>query len=114
MVDISLSAPFLLKAAKQVDMQLRAPRQSSHHSVIDPKDDIEQMVTHILEKEVTISHEHRTGKPFNDPLIMGSEKVGSGLIEKYIASTDDDYDVNDELHVGMEETDLDYELYHTD
>ena len=33
------------------------------------------MVTHILEKEVTISHEHRTGKPFNDPLSRPTEPL---------------------------------------
>ena len=68
------------------------------------------MVTHLLEQNVTC--EHRTqGKAFDDPLVKGAEKVGNGVVEKYIQRTDADEEMMDEENI-LDVNDLQYELHH--
>ena len=110
-MNVSLCASFLLKIAKQADIELRTPQQTSHHTVRAAAGDINEMVTHLLKHKVTCEQEHRKGgTPFSDPLVKGAAKVGS--IEKYINNIDDSETATEVTEEN--EVDLSYELCNTD
>jgi len=108
-VNVSMCAPFLLQIAKQADVELRTPQQSSHHTVREATGDIQKMVDHLLEHRVTTEH-RKEGAPFSNPVTKGAEKVAGGIIEKHINNTEESETVTETVPES-DEIDISYELH---
>ena len=109
MVDVSLCGLLLLDAARKVDSALKTPFQAGHHTTSDPSQDIQKMVTCLLEERVTCDAQ-RKGTRFECPQEKGSNKMGEAFV-RYVQGNDEDED-----DVDIEEAimDIDYELSLTD
>lgn len=52
-VDVSLSALFLMEAAKKANRAFGVTPQTSAHTTRDAENDIDKMVNHLIQKNVT-------------------------------------------------------------
>ena len=69
--DVSMSALFLMEAAKKCDKIFGTTPQSTAHTVRNSKSDIEKIRQYLLEKEITTEKPGRVASPFIDPLLTG-------------------------------------------
>ena len=108
-VDVSLSALFLMEAAKKADRAFDVTPQTSAHTIRNAENEIDKMVNHLLHKDVTTEVIGRSTPEFSDPTEQGWKKLGSTdwLKRTLLKANTDDLDVGEE----MGEVDLDYELY---
>lgn len=65
-----MSVLFLLEVAKKTDHAFQLTPQSSAHTVLNAKADIEKMVKHLLDKKTT-ADSGRTSPAFSDPIEAG-------------------------------------------
>ena len=72
--DISMSALFLLEAAKRADREFCTHRSSSH-TVKDVNKDIDTLVDHLHQKKVTTIVSERNSPTFTDPTDSGLKKL---------------------------------------
>ena len=107
--DVSLSALFLLEAAKKTDRQFGVTPQTRRHTIRDSVKDIQKVVLHLIENTVTAEMPDREKPKFNHPTEKGWKKLSSsGWLEGILSSS-----LVQELETETErgEVDLDYELY---
>ena len=72
------------------------------------------MVTYLLQESVTCEIEERSERwKFEDPYLKGTHKIGNGVVEKYITSSAEDIDEQEETDIENI-VDLDYELADVD
>ena len=106
--DLSLSALFLMSAAKKVDKEFNCHRTTTH-SVRDAKRDLDKMVDVLHENHVTGVLEGRNTPQFEDPTEKGLKKlcntcwVQETLARNPLGESELQQDAN---HV----VDLDYEI----
>ena len=104
-----MCALVLLDAAKRTDLEFGAPYQSSHHTTKSADDDINKMVTYLIEKRVTQQSEDGAKIPFKDPLVTGMQKLVDGWLKKFLVSSEE-LDTNTEDDPSNE-VELNYELH---
>ena len=75
-VDVSLSALFLLEAAKKADRALDVTPQTSAHTTRNAENEIDKMVNHLLQKDVMTEVIGRSIPEFSD----ATEKYGRNLV----------------------------------
>jgi len=112
MVDVSLCGLFLLDAAWKVDVALKTPFHSGHHTTSNPSQDIQRMTTYLLEEKVTCDAQHK-GPKFDCPQQKGSNKMGEAFV-RYVQGDDDDDDNTENISDEEDIVDIDYELFLTD
>ena len=107
---VSMSALFLLDAAKTTDESLGVSPQTTSHTVRDAKRDINKMRSHILEYNVTKSVMNRTTPIFVDPTSEGFKTTN--WLKETMSRTPPttEVQVNED---GETEIDLNYELCDT-
>lgn len=106
-VDVSMSAPFLLEAAKKCDQLFGVPPPSTRHSVQDAVADINKVLVHLMECGISTENKDRTTPPFKDPTENGIATLCKGdWLQKRLLSTEFEPEEEQECH----EIDLDYEL----
>ena len=109
--DVSLSALFLMDAAKKADHAFGITPQSSAHTVRSVENDIHKMVQHLMQKKVTSHVSSRSDSPFTDPTVKGWEKLStSDWIRETIMKTHSDGDLENENERSNDELDLNYEI----
>ena len=109
--DISMCALFLLEAAKKCDAVFGVPPNSTAHSVRDSKSDVQKILHHLLEKEVTTEITSRTAPGFEDPTVNGLDTLTKGeWLQKQLQSKFEDNLQSERDH---NELDLNYELADT-
>ena len=101
---------FLLDAARNVDVALKTPFHSGHHTTSNPSQDIPKMTTCLLEEKVTYDAQCK-GPKFDCPQQKGSNKMGEAFV-RYVQGDDDDND-NTENISDEDIVDIDYELFLT-
>ena len=108
-VDVSLSALFLMESAKKADRAFGVTPQTSAHTIRNAENEIDKMVNHLLQKDVTTEVIGHLTPEFSDPTEQGWKKLGSTdwLKGTLLKANTDDLEVEQE----MGEVDLDYELY---
>lgn len=108
-VDVSLSALFLMEAAKKADRAFSVTPQTSAHTTRNAENDIDKMVNHLIQKNVTTEVIGRLTPEFSDPTEQGWKKLCSTdwLQGTLLKANTDDLGVEEEIG----EVDLDYELY---
>ena len=104
--EVSMSAMLLMDTSKKVDSMFDVC-QSSSHTIRDASAEIKQIITYLQTEKVTENDLHRKGEPFNDPRILGSEKVAKGSLEAYLKG---EVELESENFVDSD-VDMDYELY---
>ena len=109
--DISMCALFLLEAAKKCDSLFRVPPNYTAHSVRDSKADVQKMLEHLLEKEITKEITSRTDPEFVDPTVNGVDTLTKG--EWLLKQLQSKFDDNLQSERDRNELDLDYELADT-
>lgn len=109
--EVSLSALFLLEAAKKTDEAFQTVVQTSVHTVHNFQKDLSSMAQHLLDKEVTTAKEDRNTPVFTDPIEQGwkNRSTTSWLQDKLSASF---HEEEEEENLDEEQVDLDYELYY--
>lgn len=112
MQNVSLCALFLLNACKLSDAHLNI-KTTTHHTVRSAAEDINHMVTYMMEKEVGKENQNRSVDTFVNPLSAGAEKIAAGVIQKFIDKTSPDEDAADDSDEQDNAVELDYELYQT-
>lgn len=75
--DVSLSALFLMDAAKKADKIMGVSPQTTSHTYSDASSDVKKMVTYLRENEVSSLIENRLSPPFEDPTSSGYKKLCS-------------------------------------
>ena len=109
-VDVSLSALFLMEAAKlESRSSIGVTPQTSAHMTRNAENDIDKMVNHLIQKNVTTEVIGRLTPEFSDPTEQGWKKLCSTdwLQGTLLKANTDDLGVEEEIG----EVDLDYELY---
>ena len=120
--DVSLSALFLMDAAKKADNVLGVSPPTTSHTFSDASSDIKKMVTYLRENKVSHFTENRSSPTFEDP---GYKKLCSSWFKETLYRTTVSYtcpDVPDEVmhsssgerferEMTEEDIDLDYELF---
>ena len=105
--EVSLSALFLLEAAKKTDREFGVTPQSQRHTVRDADQDIRKLAQHLLEKNVTAEVPDRLTPKFIHPTEKGWEKLrSSNWLAGILSNT-----LVEEEETERGEVDLDYELY---
>lgn len=116
-VDISMCALFLLKAAKKCDAVFKVSPKSTLHTVRDSKADIKKIQQHLLEKEITkenITPESTLDKTFIDPTESGLDTLTKGVwLQQQLQSKFEISEDNLQSEQSLGELDLDYELADT-
>ena len=107
--EVSLSAFFLMEAAKKADNQFGVTPQATAHTVRDANKDIAKMASYLTDKEVTVKKTERTSPSFVDPIETGMKKLTTSWLEGVLSNTLPDDDQQRELREG--EVDLDFELH---
>ena len=106
--DVSLSALFLMDAAKKADHAFGITPQPSAHTVCSVENDIHKMV---MRKKVTsqVSSRADSALPFADPTMKEWEKMStSDWIRETVTKTHSDGDLENER--SNDELDLNYEI----
>ena len=102
---------FLMEASKKTDKAFCLPAQSTCHTVVDSRKDVDKMTKHLIESSVTAPLDTRLNdEPFPDPTTIGWKKFTTSnwimdTIHRSAIEGDDD-----DLQEGDEETDTFYEL----
>lgn len=103
--ELSLCALFLMSAAKKVDYEFSC-HQSSAHTVREASQDVNKMVTCLLEKSATSFVAGRHSPTFVDPTEKGLKKLcNTEWVHETLARSVGEEDVEEE-HI----TDLDYDI----
>ena len=112
-IEVSMSALFLLEAAKKCDEVFGVHRTSTAHTVRDSMSDIQKIKNMLLENEVTTDKSSRTSPVFTDPTKDGMATLAKGdWLQKQLASKFEDH--LQEEHERHGEVDIDYELADND
>ena len=74
-VDVSLSALFLMEAAKKADRAFGVTPQTSAHTIRNAENEIDKMVNHLLQKDVTTEVIGHLTSEFSDPTEHGRNLV---------------------------------------
>lgn len=106
--EISLSAFFLMEAAKKTDREFQVTEQSRAHTVRDAAADCKRMVRHLMDSTATTGTHVRTQPTFTDPTERGWQAMcNPGWIEKILSKS-----AAREAHEDISGiVDLDYELH---
>ena len=107
--EVSLSAFFLMEAAKKADNQFGVTPQATAHTVRDANKDIAKMASYLTDKEVTVIKPERTSPSFVDPIETGMKRLTTSWLEGVLSNTLPDDDLQRESREG--EVDLDFELH---
>lgn len=108
--ELSLSALFLMEAAKKADKEFHAHRTTAH-TTRDADKDILKITTHLLDNQVTSVMEDRTTPTFKDPTDDGMAKMcNTSWVKEILAKSADD-DLDEEQREYSREVDLDYEIF---
>ena len=108
--EVSLSALFLLDAAKKADQEFDVKARSISHTVRDSASDINKMVLFIREKGITTEDTTRDLPLFDDPAKKGFELLcKQGWIEGILGGEEEDNDEQSRDTI-INEVSLDYEL----
>ena len=107
--DVSLSALFLLEAAKKTDREFGVTPQSRRHTIRNSIKDIQKVAQHLIENTVTTEMPGRVMPKFSHPTEAGWKRLSSSNWLEGILSRS----LVEELETATErgEVDLDYELY---
>ena len=107
--EISLSALFLLEAAKRADHEFCAHRSSSH-TVRDAKKDIDTLANHLRDKSATTFVSERNSPCFRDPTDDGLKKLCTkSWVQQTLAKVLLEGDLQED-NTRDGEVDMDYEL----
>lgn len=124
--DVSLSALFLMDAAKKADNILGVSPQTTSHTFSDASSDVKKMVTYLRENQVSSLIENRSSPTFEDPTSKGYTKLCSSWLKETLYRTTVSYNCpypsdEEEMHSASDEPygrerenddiDLDYELF---
>ena len=110
--EISLSALFLLEAAKKADREFCTHRSTSH-TIRDANKDILTLANHSRENTVTSTVSERNSPNFHDPYDDGLKKV---CTKPWVHQTLANVPVEEDLegdNTRSGEVDMDYELFDT-
>lgn len=107
--DLSLSALFLMSAAKKTDQEFCSHRTTAH-STRDANRDIDKMVNVLHEKKVTSLLKGRNSPPFVDPTENGLKKLcNTKWVHETLARNPIDEDF-ESLQEEDQVRDIDYEI----
>ena len=118
--DVSLSALFLMDAAKKADKVLGVSPQTTSHTLSDATSDVKKMVTYLRENKVSSLVENRSSPTFEDPTSNGYKKLCSSWLKETLYRTTVSYNCPDPSDEEMqaasnelerEDIELDYELF---
>ena len=120
--EVSLSALFLLEAAKKTDRAFGVAPQTTAHTIRDSTSDVSKMVKHLVENKVSLVVDNGRTPAFTDPTDDGYKKLCSSWLNKTLSrnqvvdynSAPEDLEITDEHLHGREanndDIDIDYEL----
>ena len=120
--EVSLSALFLLDAAKRTDKAFGAAPQTTAHTISDASSDVSKMVKHLVENKVSSTVKDRLTPAFTDPTDDGYKKLCSSWLREtlsrsqvvYNSPPGEDEVISDEHLQGRQahndDVDLDYEF----
>ena len=105
--EVSLSALFLLEAAKKTDREFGIAPESRMHTIKDARNDINKIAQYLREKDVIVETAGRTSPHFTHPIEKGWERLSnSDWLPSVLASS-----LVEEEEVQRGEVSLDYELF---
>ena len=107
--DVSLSALFLLEAAKKTDREFGVTPQSRRHTIRDSTKDIQKVAQHLIENTVTTEMPGRVTPKFHHPTETGWKRLSNSDWLQGVLSRSLVEERENESERG--EVDLDYELY---
>ena len=105
--EVSLSALFLLEAAKKTDRQFGITPESRMHTIQDARNDINKIAQYLREKDVIVEIAGRTSPHFIHPVEKGWERLSkSDWLPTVLAGS-----LVEEEEVQRGEVSLEYELF---
>ena len=106
-VEVSLSALFLLEAAKKTEREFGVTPESRMHTIRDARNDVNKIAQYLREKGVNVETAGRTSPQFTHPVEKGWEKLSnSDWLSGVLSSS-----LVEEEEVPRGEVHLDYELF---
>ena len=109
--EVSLSALFLLEAAKKTDYEFKTKPQSIAHTTADSSSDVKKMRDVLTEKSVSSEDAERKSPTFTDHTTKGFDLMcKAGWIEGILQEGEDDCDEQPDNRDNTD-VDLDYELH---
>ena len=109
--EVSLSALFLMEAARKTDRAFKVRSPSTTHTVRDSDRDVLKVSMHLAERKVHTFDKDRSTPAFVDPTEIGWKKVSTTTWLKDVLSRSLDLEANLEEDQNVnQEVDLYYEL----
>ena len=111
--EISLSAFFLMEAAKKAEREFQVTPQSRAHTVRNAEADQSKIVRHLLDSRAVSETSTRTEPLFVDPTTKGWQRMcGVGWIDNILEKSAA-RESHDDSHSTDQMVDFDYELHDT-
>ena len=112
MEDISLSGLFLMEVTKTIDRQF-VVHHSTSHTTRDAQSDINKIASLLTDGKVTSSDKERNSPSFNDPAVIGLDKLANtNWLKDTLNRTEQCEENNIERESNQGLVDINYELMH--